>query len=190
MRTYKFLLLSILLSICGGCSNDKEENPQTTCAITLQETSYIHGCSFEADLNRNGCLIEIGSSGTRIRSDYVSQTKMTYYFDYDFFDQQYHKTIAILSVEVSVNENIHSFINCDATVRLKDNDFQEEFNAKVNGDFQNNNVRAAWLKEFGPFSGEILVTWTEGDDNNSFHIKKILDYWMVLSPDGYDYHPE
>ena len=73
-------------------------------------------------------------------------------------------------------ETCHGTFDCDVTLSITKNGVKNEFAAKAIGDIQNNNHNGyyAILRDLGIFSGEVFVTWNDGDSSNRFHILKFL----------------
>lgn len=171
-------MLSFVALLALSCARNTDEPDPNSPPETFSQLFSLDVSSFEAELVLNGGSFKTGPEGTRTFSDYLSPTSLTYFF-YCNDENGESLTIEITPVVLTgdLNTNRGSF-DCDVTLSITKDGVKKDFAAKATGNIQNNyhNDYVAILKEVGPFSGEVLVTWKDGEFLNRFHITKIHRY--------------
>ncbi len=194
MVKFNNLLFTLLaLAIFVGCNNDNAHNGTDiekeemhtddpgSWEDSLSGSVCIVGCSFEAELVFADQTRQIGPQGTRADSDWISSDSLDYIFEFDYdAEKSFLQTIDLQQVIISGKMGDVVF-DSDITVVYSNNGNEQSFLAHATGAIMDNIVcNAKEYRETGNrWTGEILVTWQDGEFLNSFHVKKLVKY---LSP--------
>ena len=169
------LILLVVLMHAAGCENNEliPEEDGTVPEKTLAQ-SVEFCCAFEADVEIGGQSFKTDPRETTLITDSVAPVpNPTYLYCKFIFSDESGNPITIEATPVDLSgEKEHVFFDCDVTMTLSINDTKQVFQAREAGFINvNSGMSAAKVREMGGYyTGEILLTWNDGETTNSFHL--------------------
>ena len=180
---YNKLILLFVAFVVLSCNNKGIQD--STCPPEPLAMSVSFTAQFIADVDIDGHSFQTGPYGTKMTSDYLPPVQFPNSLLFSFYlndDNGTQLSIELTPIELAGKEQ-HAFFDSEVTMKLSRNSLSKEYPATVTGNVNvNTDLSFAKQRELGIYTGDILLTWNDGESSNTFHITKFCVLPQPESP--------